>query len=78
MKKVSPPYIYNTTKNNLEITKTSPDIRKAPSINYVIDNNNNNNNNNKRKIFEKKQELLENAGKVSHVGSHCDVRKACE
>ena len=25
-----------------------------------------------------KQELPENAGKLSHVGSHCDVRKACE
>ena len=31
-----------------------------------------------RKIFEKKQESLEYAGKLSHVDSHCNVKKACE
>ena len=30
------------------------------------------------KIFEKKQELQEYAGKLSRVDSHCDVRKASE
>ena len=59
-----------TTENNLEIARTSHDTRKTPLINYVIGNNNNN----KKKVFEKKQELLEYAGKLSH----CDVRKACE
>ena len=62
-------------ENNLEIARTSHDTRKTPLINYEIGNNNNNN---KRKIFEKKQELLEYAGKLSHVGSYCDVRKASE
>ena len=67
-------------KKFLEIARTSHGTGKRPLINYVIGNNNNNNNNNnkKRKIFEKKQESLEYAGKLSHVGSHCDVRKICE
>ena len=47
--------------------------QKTPKINCVIGNNNN-----KKGIFEKKQESPENARKPSHVGSHCDVRKACE
>ena len=29
-------------------------------------------------MFEKKKEPLEYAGKLGHVDSHCDVRKACE
>ena len=65
--------LYMRLENNLEIARTSCDREKTPLINYVIGNNNN-----KRKIFEKKQESLEYAGKLSHVGSHCDVRKACE
>ena len=59
-------------KNNLEIAKTSYDTRKVTLINYVTGNKK------RRKIFEKKQESLEYDGKLSHVDSHCDVRKACE
>ena len=58
-------------ENNLEIARTSHDIRKTLLINYVISSN-------KQKFFEKKQELLEYAGKLSHVDSHCDVRKTSE
>ena len=47
--------------------------QKTSLINYVIDNNNK-----KEEIFEKKQESLEYAGKINHVDSHCNVRKACE
>ena len=60
------------TENNLEIARTSHDTKKTPLINYVIDNKK------KEEIFEKKQESLAYAGKLSHVHSHCDVRKACE
>ena len=47
--------------------------KKTPLINYVIGNNKN-----KGEIFEEEQESLEIARKPGHVGSHCDVRKACE
>ena len=47
--------------------------QKTPLINYVIGNNKN-----KEEIFEKEQESLEYTRKPGHVGSHCDVRKACE
>ena len=50
--------LYIRLENNLEIARTSRDTGKTPSMNYVIGNNNN-----KRKIFEKKQESLEYAGK---------------
>ena len=64
------------TKNNLEIARTLRDTRKTPLINYVIGSNNDNKK--KEKIFEKKQESLEYARKLGHVGSDCDVRKAYE
>ena len=60
--------LYIRLENDLEIARTSR------LVNYVISNNNNN----KRKIFEQKQESLEYAGKLSHVDTHCDVRKVCE
>ena len=61
------------TENNLEIARTSCDTRKTPLINYVIGSNKK-----KEKIFEKKQESLGYNGKLSHVDSRCDVRKACK
>ena len=60
-------------ENNLEIARTSHETRKTLLINYVIGSNKK-----KKKIFQKKQELLEHAGKPIHVDSHCDVGKACE
>ena len=60
-------------ENDLEIARTSHDTKKAPLINYVICNNKK-----KEEIFEKKQESLEYAGKLSHVDSRCDARKVCE
>ena len=67
--KISLRYIYGW-KTNLEIARTSRDTGKTLLINYVIGNHKI-----KRKIFEK-QESLEYAGKLSHVDSHCDVKKA--
>ena len=71
MNKISLPYIY-MTENNLEIARTSRDTKNTVN-NYIIGNNKKN-----KEIFEKKQESLEYAGKLRHVDTHCDVRKACE
>ena len=65
--------LYIRQENNLENARTSRDTGKTPLINYVISNNKK-----KKKIFEKKQESLEYTGKLCHVDSYCDVRKACE
>ena len=62
-----------TTENNLEIARTLRNTGKTPLIYQVIGRNKK-----KKKIFEKKQESLEYAKKLSHVDTHCDVRKACE
>ena len=60
-------------ENNLEIARTSHDTKKTLLINYTIGSNKE-----KKKIFEEKQESLEYTGKLSHIDSHCDIRKACE